>query len=68
MQRKKIIKDHIDERRLNQLILYMSDTTLQKLEDIHRCLELDQTVAQLAADLFERAIAKDHKDMPTYTL
>ena len=68
MKRKKLVQQHVDERRHNQIILYMSDTTLNKLEDIHRCLELDQTVSQLAADLFERAIAKDHKDMPTYTL
>ena len=54
------------EPRHKQLVIYMSPTNYDRLLDLKHCLGSDSTVTALASDVFARAIAEAHRELPLY--
>jgi hypothetical protein len=54
------------EPRSKQLNIKVTPTTWNRLQDLKHCLGNDSSPSSLAGDLFARAIAEAHRDLPTY--
>ena len=67
MRKKLTRKSFSDSLSKHQFMLAISESTMEKLLDIHRCHGIEQEIGVLAGDIFEFSVAKHHADLPIFS-
>ena len=55
------------EKRTQQMNIRISPTNYRRLLDLKHCLGSESSPTALAGDLFARAIAEAHRELPLYS-
>ena len=66
MKKKLLPHQFPDSRSKHQVNVKLSNRSMTKLIDLHRCFGEEQAISTLAADILELAIAQAHNDLPLY--
>jgi len=67
MKRKALLPYQPEEQRTQQMNIRISPTNYRRLLDLKHCLGRESSPTALAGDLFARAIAEAHRELPLYS-